>query len=302
MNIKELINEIGIKIRLDREARKQDRNLSLDAINTLYKSLANEKCNLFNYFKKCKYVKTTPDIAAIYGRKWKSNVKTLWKLCQFAEDYQGEVDEATGLKSISDVTVIGLPQTCKELQKVFGSQQNICNAIKKAIETGLLAVVQNSYQIGQISKLYAINPRKIAEISSLVENSVNLAAEGNDEHIHTINSTYSTNIRFSSGRRLPGSGVTDEAVIKALHKNYPQLGYFEQLNEENNKRLNNIYTNPYPTYSTNIRFLLGKFEPKVKRNFKSGLITGISIRQTSKAAALPKKRRHLLQVRLVRPA
>lgn len=288
MNIKDLVNSIGVKIRLDREARKHDKNLSTDALRVLYKSVADEKCNLINYFKHCKYVKTADDLQAVYGRKWKANVEKLWKLCQFAEDYQGECDETTGLKSISDVCVIGLPQTCKELQRLFGSQQNVSNTIKKAIDAGLLAVVYDNYQIGQCSKLYAINPRKIAELNRLVNETGLNAGNGND-NIYTPLPTYSTNIRFSSGRRLPGVGVTDETIIKVLHENYPHLKFFEDLNEANNRQLLNIYTNPLPTYSTNIRFLLGKFEPKVKRNFKTGVITAISIRETSQAAVLPKK-------------
>ena len=291
MTIKELINDIGVKIRLDKEERKHDKAMSKDALNILYKSAAEERCNMVGFFKYCKYVDQTNDVQAIYGRKWKNVVEKLSKLCSFAEDYQGEVDLGTGLKSISDVKVIGLPQTCKELVKLFGSHKNVCNVIKKAIQAGLLAVVQDYYHIGACSKLYAINPRKIAEIRALSE--VKETKEDGKGHINSsYTPTYSGNIRFSSGRRLPGVGLTDKAVIETLHKNYPYLSEFEKLNEENNenlmKTINPLYT---PTYSGNIRdalLLLGKFEPKVKRNFKTGVITGISIRETSKAAILPK--------------
>lgn len=103
------------------------------------------------------YVNKPDDIQEIYGRKWKNVVEKLSKLCRYMEDFCGA----------NDVKVVGLPQTSVELVKLFGSHKNVCNVTKKAIEVGLVRVVNDKFCPGRYSKLYAFNPRKATEIDRL---------------------------------------------------------------------------------------------------------------------------------------
>ena len=293
--IRGLVNSAAEIINAQKEAKAKKEAAKKEAKAAQYL-----KCSKKIYsWKGVIYCKSIDDAVSTYGRKWKVVIENLNKLCKFIVDYAGVWNELLE-KEIPQNAIVGLPQTNKDLLALFGTQKNVGKVIKKAVETGLLKVIENSWCPGQISKLYVVNIAKVGEIASLAACRNSGAERSDDEKTHNNNNaTYSRTIRFFSAPRSSEelTSLTDGQICSELEQTYPWLTKYYGLNEENNKLvlnaassgLNNNDINNNATYSRTIRLFETKFTPSVTRNKESNRVTKIGIRAYNQFCSIPKE-------------
>lgn len=292
--IRGLVNSAAEKIKAQKETKAENEAAKNEAKAAQYLKCAKK---IYSW-KGVTYCKSTSDAVSTYGRKWKVVIENLNKLCEFIIDYAGVWNELLE-KEIPQNAIVGLPQTNEDLIALFGTHQNVCKVIKKAIEVGLLKVTDNNYCPGQISKLYVVNTAKVDEIAELAANSGSGAERSDVELLDNNNkSTYSAAIRFFSAPRSSEelASLTDVQICAELEQTYPWMKRYYNLNEENNGFLKKRGTrdvelldnNNKPTYSATIRQFETKFTPSVTRG-KSGNVAKIGIRAYNHFCSLPKE-------------
>ena len=267
--LRTIINSVAEKIN-DKKKNKEERKI----LELNYRSARYEKeQNTFVSWKKTAYCNSIDDVNSMYGRKWRVKLNNLANLADF-------------IKSFGKSNVVALPQTNKDLQNLFGTQQNVCKVIKDAINSGMIKDCQTGYSIGFDAKHYYVNEKKCAEVMWLAAaTSVDSKEEKKDnENVNDdkYSHTFSTIIRFEVGKKNIAH-LNDEQIVKQLHTTYGFLSRFDELNSENNSLLRQISHNDY-------NLPICKFTPSVtrKKGKSEWYVSKIGIRATNKACSLPK--------------
>lgn len=195
------------------------------------------------------------------GRKKKINLERLKNLALFLSNF-AIVDEG-GEK----VREICLSSKFRKLQSLFGSQQNACNAMQLALNTGLLICTKESFDfVTHDCKGYIVNP---SLLSALMETNT-----GEQVQAPVIVQRFKAGeIRFSHAMRKAAS---KEEIMQGLFESYPFLTDYASKIEMLN---NTLYHEKHEKLF---------FAPKITKS-KGGFITSTAIRYYSQICLLNKK-------------
>ncbi len=238
-------------------------------------------------FNNVKYVETFEDIPKVYGRKWKQRLEIFSKLTEHIRDYTMSFAQKS----------VALPSTSDKLQKLLGvtTQHAVTKVIKKAVDSGLIKVVDKDYVPGRMSKYYTYNMKKVNEVIFL-HNKYNLEnVLGNNENnnqdyrlsysipvrdTEPIDAKTLKKVKIKERTLLPGK-YSDEQYIEAVKQNYKYFKAIEKVNEENNEMLKHMFADKGAWK------YLSRFTPSVRRS-KNGRVTKIGIRATNAVCNIPK--------------
>lgn len=188
------------------------------------------------------YPKTVESLIKLLGRKWKSNIEDISRLCDVYRYYPKKV-------------IRSVPISCRSLKlsEIFGNHIKASRIIRQCLNIGLLAITSNDIKFNHgddnRSMTYVIN-REVMDLVNIAnvkhnggkretKGEINIIEEDKEMKLkkNNIDPNVLAKVIISSKKRPNLTNYNDEELREAIYIKYPQIKEYQNIIRYLNKNM-----------------------------------------------------------------